>query len=59
MVREMFKKPKKKDSFKKQKKKQLFGQLMDAFSRINLALLLQHMAPCNYNVPKIEFRFDV
>ena len=35
----------------KSKKHQLFGQLMDAFSRINLALLLQHMAPCNYNVP--------
>ena len=35
----------------KSKKQQLFGQLMDAFSRINLALLLQHMAPCNYNVP--------
>ena len=35
----------------KRKKRQLFGQLMDAFSRINLALLLQHMAPCNYNVP--------
>ena len=51
MVREMFKKPKKKDSFKKQKYNNFFGQLMDAFSRINLALLLQHMAPCNYNVP--------
>ena len=34
----------------KRKKRQLFGQLMDTFSRINLALLLQHMAPCNYNV---------